>query len=565
MVALLILAIISILIFWLQRKTWRIEKNIVFPIVTAVFYFWSLAGSWLFCLDKITGIGESIGLKYHYLMDKMFKVELDETYYLVIALYGLFIITYQLVCLRFLKKKNTKITDESKTDYAPIHLSSLPVVLVAILCLIGSFLIVKEVIYFSLILSESVYINVRSSGVNYYSVHQYFNWTMILTLYVYLGLYYSNGIRFVKVKKPSVLFWVMFFVANIYLVLIGSRHETFLVGIIALLLFSFPHRSIRKSLKLYVLFGGFFCFILVVNDPIRAMLPNIASKIGLTGSINTSSNRVKAELFQLDRSFVVHRSEEKAREFIRLESLKDTIVMVYSDSIKLEKLDLSIRKQVFFEQIKDHPNFLIVDGQQMKLPNAMISGAYRNMSFVEKVVHSVTSIVFSNELFAGHFSLYGIIKYDVKPKIGLSFRALLEMVKPKSSRSKGVLDSYGYYAKELNFPEGQGFTINHISGWYLNFSYFGIPIGGGILALIIIGAFLKQSLAKTGVKELIWLIILCSITAFSAMLVRGGPEAFKSMIIEAIIIPIIIFYGAILFTQMSTKLIHKIKGKTTAE
>jgi Na+/H+ antiporter NhaD/arsenite permease-like protein len=139
MVALIILIVISSLIFWLQRKTWRLEKNIVFPIVTAVFYFWSLSGSWLFCLDKITGIGEAIGLKYYYLMDKMFKVELDGTYYLVILLYGLFICTYQLVCLRFLKKKMVVKPDDSAADKRTVKLTSLPIVLVAIFCLIGSF------------------------------------------------------------------------------------------------------------------------------------------------------------------------------------------------------------------------------------------------------------------------------------------------------------------------------------------------------------------------------------------------------------------------------------------
>jgi len=560
MVALLILVIISSLIFWLQRKTWRIEKNIVFPIVTAVFYFWSLAGSWLFCIDKITGIGESIGLKYYYLMDKMFTVELDGTYYLVIVLYSIFIISYQLICLYFLKRKTLVSEQDKGIETKILELNSLPVTLVSIICIIGSFLIVKEVIYFSLILSESVYINVRSSGVNYYSVHQYFNWTMILSLYVYLGLYYSDGIRLVKVKKPSILFWFMFFVANLYLVLIGSRHETFLAGIIALLLFSFPHRNIRKSIKLYALFCGFFCCILLVNDPIRAMLPNLASKTGITNSVSTSSNREKAELFQLDRTFVVHRSVEKSKEFIRIESMKDTVVMVYSDSVKLEKFDLTIRKQEFFEQIKDHPNFLMVDGEQLKLPNTKISGAYRNMSFIEKVTHSITSVLFSNELFAGHFSLYGIIKYNVKPKIGISFSALAEMVKPKSSRNKEVLDSYAYYAKELNFPKDQGFTINHISGWYLNFSYFGIPIGGAFLGFIIFRAFIKQSRAKTGVKELIWLVILCCITAFSAMLVRGGPEAFKSMIVEAIIVPLVVFGGAIVFTRIQYALKDKIKS-----
>lgn len=561
MVALFVLAIISGLIFWLQRKTWRVEKNIVFPIVTAVFYFWSLAGSWLFCLDKITDIGESIGLKYHYLMDKMFKVELDGTYCMVILLYGLFILSYQFVCLRFLtKRKAPKAVIEAKEE-SSVEVSSLPIVLVALLCIICSFLIVKEVIYYSLILSESVYINVRSSGVNYYSVHQYFNWTMIFSLYVYLGLYYSKGIRLVKVKKPSVVFWIMFVIANLYLVMIGSRHETFLAGIIALLLISFPHRSIRKSLKLYLLFGGFFCFILVVNDPIRAMLPNIASSVGLTSSIHTERNQEKAELFQLDRTFVIHRSEEKSKEFIRLESLKDTIVMVYSDSIKLEKLDVTIRKRAFFEQIQDHPNYLIVDGEQLKLPNSKISGAYRNMSFLEKVTHSITSIVFSNELFAGHFSLYGIIKYNVQPKIGLSFRALMEMVKPKSSRSKNVLDSYAYYSNSLNFSDGQGFTINHIAGWYLNFSYFGVLIGGVFLGFIIFGAFSKQRNAKTGVKELIWTIVLCSLTAFTAMLVRGGPEAFKSLLIEAVIVPVIIFSGVIVFTQLKNQLFEKLKRK----
>ncbi|MEJ6617408.1 MAG: hypothetical protein QNL61_10920 [Crocinitomicaceae bacterium] len=539
------------------------EKNIVFPIVTCVFYFWSLAGSWLFCLDKITGIGESIGLKYYYLMDKMFKVELDGTYYLVILLYGLFICTYQLVCLRFLKKKMAVKPDDSAADKRTVKLTSLPIVLVAIFCLIGSFLIVKEVIFFSLILSESVYINVRSSGVNYYSFHQYFNWTMILSLYVYLGLHYSQGLRFIQVKKPSIIFWIMFFLANIYLVLIGSRHETFLAGIIALLLFSFPHRSLRKSLKLYIPFFVFFGLILVMNDPIRAMLPNISSKLGFTQSISTTSNKKKAELFQLDRTFIVHRSETKSKEFIRLESLEDTIVMVYSDSVKLKKLDLTIPKKEFFDQIKDHPNFLMVDENQLKLPNSKISGAYRNMNFIEKAVHSVTSILFSNELFAGHFSLYGIIKYDVKPKFGLSFRALLEIIKPKSSRNSEVLDSYAYYSKELNFPKDQGFTINHVSGWYLNFSYFGIPIGGAFLTFLILGAYIKQKTASTGPKELIWLIVLCSITAFTAMLVRGGPEAFKALIVEAIIIPVVIFFGAILFTRISSKITAKVKGNST--
>ncbi|MEJ6584089.1 MAG: hypothetical protein QNL29_08630, partial [Crocinitomicaceae bacterium] len=94
-------------------------------------------------------------------------------------------------------------------------------------------------------------------------------------------------------------------------------------------------------------------------------------------------------------------------------------------------------------------------------------------------------------------------------------------------------------------------------------SYFGIPIGGAFLTFLILGAYIKQKTASTGPKELIWLIVLCSITAFTAMLVRGGPEAFKALIVEAIIIPVVIFFGAILFTRISSMITAKVKGNST--
>lgn len=560
MVALIVLIAISSIIFLLQKKTWSINKNIVFPIVTSVFYFWSLAGAWLFIFDKMTGIGESIGLGYYYLLEKMFYVELDGTYAFVIGLYGLFIVAYQLTCLFFLKK-NSKENHENKSEFKPINLHSLPIVLVAIVSLLGSFILVKDVIFYSLILNESVYINVRSSGVSYYSIHQYFNWIMIVSLYIYLGLYYSKGIKLGDIKKPSILFWIVFFICNLYLVFIGSRHETFLAGIIAVLLFSFPQRSIRKSLKLYLTFGVFFATILALNDPIRAMLPSICSKTGLTSVVSTQSNKRKAELFQLDRTFIVHKSEKKSRDFIKKESLKDTTVSVYQDSIKLEMIDVRLKKQEFFAQIKDHPNYLLLKGNQLKLPNPKISGAYNKISLAEKVIHSITNIIFSNELFAGHFSLYGIFKYDVNPKFGLSFRAMLEFVKPKTDRSSEVLDAYSYYAKKMKFPPGQGFTINHISSWYLNFSYFGIVIGGMFIAFILMFFYVKKQRASGGIGELLSLIVLCSVTAFCAMLVRSGPEAFKSLLIEAIIIPVVIYFSAIVFTKYMLLFRDRFKSK----
>jgi hypothetical protein len=61
MTALVLLLIITLAIGFVQVRTWRIYKNLTFPIVTAVLYFWSLMGAWLFIFDRLTGFGKNIG------------------------------------------------------------------------------------------------------------------------------------------------------------------------------------------------------------------------------------------------------------------------------------------------------------------------------------------------------------------------------------------------------------------------------------------------------------------------------------------------------------------------
>lgn len=530
---LIILFVLTVLIAWVQFKTWKVEKNIIFPIFTAIFYFWSLAGAWLFIFDVLSGFGKSIGLNYYYLLEKMFPVKLDNWYSLTLIIYGVFILLFQGVCYFGLKKLKQSMQETHSLQNSPVLLKSFPIVLITISCLILSFWIVKDVFIYSLLLDESVYINIRSTQMHYYSIHQYLNWTMIVSLYIYVGLFLSRGSSFYTVEKPGIVFWLTFIIANCYLIMIGSRHETFFAGILALLIISFPHRSIRSSWKVYLLFFIVFGGTIVLNDPMRSLMPAVSKKIGITESLKNEQRTRKANLYLHDRTFVYHQSEEKSKEIIFIASQRDTTLYLKKDTITMKLKEL-------YRQIELHSNYLELDGRKIKLPNPHVSHAYYDFTMFQKITKAVTTIVFSNELFAGHFSMYGIAKQNVKPKIGISFIYVAKTLKPGSSKDTQVLDSYTYYSNAMKFPDKQGFTINHVSGWYLNFGYLGILLGACVLSCLLLTPYYFYLKVKVSVVKLILFVVFLSIGAFGAMLVRSGPEAFKGLITEAVIIPIFI-------------------------
>jgi hypothetical protein len=547
---LITLFLITLIIIWMQIKIWKVKKSIVFPLITSIFYFWSLAGAWLFIFDNFTKYGLSIGLNYHYLMDKMFHVYLDSTYWLTIVLYGSFIIIFQYFIWIGLKLTQKYISLEEKIDSHKLKLKSLPFILIAIVCLFCSFYIIKDVVYYSLILDESLYINIRGSKINYYTIHQYLNWIMIVSLFIYVGLYYKNNDKIISVSKPSLFFWVIFVICNVYLISIGSRHETFFAGILFILLISFPHRSIIKNWKLYFVFFLTFGLILALNDPIRSLMPRIANKIGITSIISNNKRIEEARLYQFDRSFSEHHSIKKSKKAIYLESIKDTI-------IKIDQYTFKMKKAEFYRQQAINPNYLKIGKDKILIPNPHISTAYDRYTLPEKLIRAFTTMIFSNELFAGHFSLYGILKFKVKPSYGISFVSLLESFKSQNKRNPYVLDSYQYYAKKLNLPKDQGFTINNISSWFLNFSYYGLIIGPFILALIFLLPYYMSYKGKKILSHSIWIIILLSITSFSAILVRSGPEALKALLIESVLIPVIIVYSSYLILLFYMKNFNK--------
>ncbi len=153
------------------------------------------------------------------------------------------------------------------------------------------------------------------------------------------------------------------------------------------------------------------------------------------------------------------------------------------------------------------------------------------------------SFIFSNELFYAHFSMYGVIHKQVPITYGSSIKYLAVSLIPRSIYNNRPPDIYSYYAKEVGAVPGQIYTIHHATAWYLNFGIAGIIIGAVVLAGIFIFSYRIRYIKTTVggnfmvfVKFLMPYLVCGQIVTF----ITAGPEAYKAMIIEGVIIPIVI-------------------------
>ncbi len=175
----------------------------------------------------------------------------------------------------------------------------------------------------------------------------------------------------------------------------------------------------------------------------------------------------------------------------------------------------------------------------------------QKMSFTS----SVLSLMASNEMFAGHMSMYGAVYYDVPITYGGSFNYLLHSMIPRFVEATRPLDSYQHYAAAIHYTEVQGFTINHATGWYVNFGILGVAMGALLLGLLVGYAFLIQS--KVNTSNWFWYILqtilVLSIAAFFPALIRTGPEGYKALFFEAILIPSFLLYAVYKTSSITRK------------
>lgn len=536
-----LLAITSIMSV-IQIRLWRTVPNLIFPMFIGVFYYWSLAGAWIFLLDQSVNWGPSIGIHYHYLLEKMFMVHLDWDYLLSLWMIGIFLIFMQF-SIGFLIKK---VKPQNWTEYACPPKSVNLYAIFALIFLISSFLVVKDVISYSLILNESIYLNIRSPYVSFYSIHQIFNWGLMVSLTLPLSFQLRTRIKSQKPLELGWFYWLLFVLGQFYLVFIGTRHELFICGLFLLIYISYPHPKVFSNWKIITIILCAWVFILGLNDPIRSLAPILGKKIGLTQLLTTSNQIESAKFYQEDRSFLKHGNSQISKKLIALKNEKDTTFILGTDTL--------VMKVVAFQaQRKSNPEWVNYKGKFYKIPNPHVSTSYQVCSTREKIFKAVSGIIFSNELFAGHFSLYGVLHYQTEPSFGISFKNLMFSFVPSFIRKERPQDAYAYYAQSLNLPSDQGFTINHITAWYLNFGWMGLVIGPIFLCGMILSPWLINKKYWDKFPDITPIILIIFSICFGSILVRTGPEGFKSVIYEAWLIP----FGIIGLNQFILKFLSK--------
>ena len=167
--------------------------------------------------------------------------------------------------------------------------------------------------------------------------------------------------------------------------------------------------------------------------------------------------------------------------------------------------------------------------------------------YTNRKIPSYMNVLLNNEMFYAHFSMYGTLSKNVKLTYGSSLLNLVESFIPRVIKQDRSEDVYTYYTNAVNAKKGQGYTIHHATGWYINFGVLGLFIGGILLGLI--WSFLYRINIRLYRLQNKFLTIIFALApslfiAFIPTLIRNGFESYKPLMIEAILIPSIIVYLA---------------------
>jgi hypothetical protein len=158
---------------------------------------------------------------------------------------------------------------------------------------------------------------------------------------------------------------------------------------------------------------------------------------------------------------------------------------------------------------------------------------------------ALSSLLLSNEFFAGHMSMYGVVHWQLPFTHGSSFTSLFASIVPRFIKPTRPQDIYQYYITIARNPGLQGFTINHAAAWYLNFGVPGIVAGGTLLGACVAFAsniFSKLKNTRNHFIYCLQVLALPGIISFMPMFIRTGPEGYKSLLFEAILFPALLFW-----------------------
>ena len=164
--------------------------------------------------------------------------------------------------------------------------------------------------------------------------------------------------------------------------------------------------------------------------------------------------------------------------------------------------------------------------------NDIISGNYSLDLF--DVFGSLSN---SNEKYAAHISMYGVLKNDVPFTYGSSILALISTFIPTFMGVQRADDIYHYYVLHtMQFKPDIGVTLHHAAGWYMNFGLIGVVCGA------LLWGYVMKWLYSKRLKFIYFYgsILFASVTI--QMIRGGGLESYKGVLLMDTLIPMLIIY-----------------------
>ncbi|MEQ1946427.1 MAG: hypothetical protein ABL995_04525 [Bryobacteraceae bacterium] len=173
--------------------------------------------------------------------------------------------------------------------------------------------------------------------------------------------------------------------------------------------------------------------------------------------------------------------------------------------------------------------------------SSMASAVTERAEEATEVGRFVTS---SNETFAAHFSMYGVLANNVEPKFGYSFYSLVCSIIPRVLWKDRPRDIYLYYSESVGAIQNQGYSLHHATGWFLNFGYAGIALGAGVMGLVWAWCLNLPSRIRKRSGLFLRLFAIIGPWVFVAglpPLLRAGPEGYKGFLVEGVAVPLLVF------------------------
>jgi hypothetical protein len=177
--------------------------------------------------------------------------------------------------------------------------------------------------------------------------------------------------------------------------------------------------------------------------------------------------------------------------------------------------------------------------RSLPFDESVAAAAQLDFESLQMATEFVTS---SNEAFAAHFSMYGALSHQVPLTYGSSVVSLLASVIPRVLWSDRPPDIYAYYAQSVDALEGQAYTVHHATGWYLNFGIAGVVAGALLLGwtwAYCHNAATTASAAGTW-RQIIRVLGPSLFVAALPSFLRAGPEAYKALFVEGLLLPTVI-------------------------